>query len=430
MLSFSREISVFKSHSRQMRMLLFTNFVYSLVLPVIELFIGAYIIRSSADFSLVMVFQLAQGAGIPITFLINAWLLRYFSIARLYSAGMILSGISMGVMMLLENLTIVGVSVTGFSMGLSYGFFWANRVFLALTNTNNKNRNYYYGLETFFFTFSYIVMPLIAGYFIAATQKFKWFDKNVDTAYHILTVLVILLTITASVIAHKGKFKNPENAPFLYFKFHRLWNKMLAMASLKGVAQGFVISAPVMLIMKLVGNEGSLGVIQATGACFSAIMLYVLGRSTGPEHRLKIFAFGLLLFLFGAFVNMTFYSMAGALIFVGCQVFARPLLDLAYFPIQLGVTECVSGKEKRNPFTYIFSHEVGLFSGRLIGCGLFIFIARNLSEDVALRYALMAIAFIQVFSVLIARTILMDKEWCEPEKPDLAINTLKEPVEL
>lgn len=430
MLSLSREISVFNSHPKPMRMLLLTNMVYSLVLPVIELFIGAYIIRSSADFSLVMVFQLAQGAGIPITFLLNAWLLRCFPIARLYSAGMILSGIAMGVMMLLGDLTLVGICGTGFIMGLSYGFFWANRVFLALTNTTNKNRNYYYGLETFLFTFSYILMPLVAGYFIAATQEFKWFGGEIDTAYHILTVVVILLTITASVLAHRSNFKNPERAPFLYFRFHRLWNKMLALASLKGVAQGFVISAPVMLIMKLVGDEGSVGIIQSAGAGFSALLLYILGRTAGPEHRLKIFAFGLALFLFGAFANMSLYSMTGALVFVACQVFARPLLDLAYFPIQLGVTECVSGKEKRNPFAYIFTHEVGLFTGRLLGCGAFILIARSFGEDAALRYALMGVAFIQAFSVLIAQSILRDKEWCEPERMKLDVNVLKEPVEL
>ncbi len=377
-----------------------------------------------------MFFQLAQGAGIPITFLLNAWLLKHFSIARLYSLGMILSGISMGIIMLLKDLTVAGISTTGFIMGLSYGFFWANRVFLTLTNTKNENRNYYYGLESFLFTSSYILMPFLAGYFIAATQEFNWFGGDVDTAYHLLTLLVILLTITSSIIAHKGNFKNPENAPFLHFKFHRLWNKMLLMASLKGVAQGFVVSAPVMLIMKLVGEEGSVGVIQSVGACFSALLLYALGRVTGPRHRLMILTSAFVLFLFGAFVNMILYSMVGVLIFVVCQVFARPLLDLAYFPIQLSVTEYLVKKEKRNPFTYIFTHEVGLFIGRFIGCGTFILTARNFSEDVALRYALLAVAFVQVLSVPIARSILNDEEWLEPKKSKLGVNTLKEPVEL
>jgi YQGE family putative transporter len=254
---------------------------------------------------------------------------------------------------------------------------------------------------------------------------------QVTNAYYVLTVVVILLTIFASVLAHKGGFKNPEPARFIYFTFHRLWRKMALLAALKGVAWGFVIAAPVMLIMRLVGQEGSIGSIQSSGSCLSAVMLYYLGRKSAPEHRLKIFAGGLGLFLIGSIINMALFNALGVIIFVGCLVFARPLLDLAYFPIQLGVIDCVASKEKRNQFAYIFNHEVGIYIGRVFGCMLFILIARNISETAALRYALVAVAAIQFLSVFIARSIQNDNEWCEAtEKLPLDPQTLKEPAEL
>jgi YQGE family putative transporter len=431
MAALRNEYRFFCTQTRQMRMLLLTNMAYAFAIPVIELFIGAYIIRKSNDVSLVMVYQLAQGTGIPVTFILNGYLLKYIHISKLYALGMIISGIDMAVMMLLPDLNMGGIAFIGFIMGLSYGFFWANRVFLALKTTRDENRNYYYGLETFFFTLASIIMPLLAGYFITATQKYGWMGGDISSAYRVLTGVVILLTITASLIANRGNFTNPENARFLYFKFHRLWNKMLSLAALKGVAQGFVIAAPVMLIMKLVGKEGSVGSIQSTGAFLSAIMLYFLGRFTGPKHRIKIFIAGLGLFLIGAIINMSLYNALGAIIFVGCLVFARPLLDLAYFPIQLGVIECVSAKERRNQFTYIFSHEVGLYVGRLFGCMLFILVARFVSEDAALKYALLAVAAVQFLSVFVARSVLADGEWCEASgREPMAANTLKEPAEL
>ena len=49
------EISFFKSHPLPMKVLLLTNLIYALVLPIIELFIGAYIMRNSNDISLVAV---------------------------------------------------------------------------------------------------------------------------------------------------------------------------------------------------------------------------------------------------------------------------------------------------------------------------------------------------------------------------------------
>jgi YQGE family putative transporter len=427
----TKEYRFFKEQPRPMRMLLLTNMVYAFVIPVIELFIGAYIIRTSNDVSLVIVYQLAQGTGTPITFILNGYLLKRFPISTLYAVGMIISGLDMAVMMLLPQVQLAGVALVGLIMGISYGFFWANRVSLALTNTNNSNRNYYYGLETFVFALASIIMPIVAGYFIASTQKLGWLGGEVRHAYHLLAALVIVLTVVASIIIHRGGYRNPPAARFIYFKFHRLWRKMLLLAGLKGVAQGFIIAAPVMLIMRLVGQEGSVGSIQSSGAVLSAIMLYWLGRKSAPEHRLKIFTGGLLLFLIGAFINMMRYDSLGAIVFVGCLVFARPLLDLAYFPIQLGVVECVAAKERRPQFAYIFNHEIGLYLGRLGGCLLFIFVSRQVSEEAALRYALLSVAAVQALSVFVAKSIMRDGEWCEASKRQkLDPQALKEPAEL
>jgi len=393
-----------------MRVLLLTNLIYALVLPVIELFIGAYIMRNSSDISLVVVFQLAVYTGIPLTFMINGFLLNKIHISKLYSFGMLLSGVSMTAMMSLNNLDTFGVFMAGLIMGLSFGFFWANRDYLALATTRDDNRNYYYGVETFFYTLTFILVPFIVGVFIATTETSGWFSGNVNVAYYIVTGIVFALTAIASVLVHTGGFRNPVKARFLYFSFDRLWYKMLGLASLKGIAQGYIVTAPVMLIMKLVGNEGALGIIQSTGAVLSAILLYILGRVAKPQHRLRIYGIGLSLFLLGALFNAGLYTSLGVILFVLFLIFARPLLDIAYFPIQLKVIDTLVQKTKRNAFSYIFNHEIGLYAGRLFGCGLFILLARYVSDDIALRYALLVIALMQWFSVLVAKSIIKDTD--------------------
>jgi YQGE family putative transporter len=422
---FTQEIAFFKSHPLGMRMLLLTNLIYGLVMPIIELFIGAYIMRNSSDISLVVVFQLAVYTGIPTTFMINGFLLNRVPISRLYSLGMLLSGVSMAAMMMLDNLDTMGVFLAGLIMGLSYGFFWANRDFLALNTTNDRSRNYYYGVETFFYTITGIVVPLLAGAFIAATVRNGWFAANVNVAYYILTGCVFVLTIIASILVHRGEFRNPKKAPFLFWRFDRLWNKMLVMAALKGVAQGYIVTAPVMLIMRLVGQEGELGLIQSVGAVLSAILLYVLGRTAAPKHRLAIYTAGLLLFVLGALINASLFSSTGVILFVICLIFARPLLDIAYFPIQLKVIDYVAAKEKRNEFAYIFNHELGLYVGRLFGCGLFIVLARYVSEDVALRYALLVIALVHFLGIFIARSIVQDKALVEEMEEEAEIGVVQ-----
>lgn len=413
---YNNEITFFMSHSKPMRTLLITNLIYALVLPIIELFIGAYIMRNSNDLSLVVIFQLAVYLGIPTTFAINGWLLNHIRIPKLYSLGMLLSGISMTALMALSTLTTAGIFVTGLIMGLSYGFFWANRDFLALNTTNDSNRNYYYGVETFFYTMAGIIMPAMIGAFLASTEKYGWFNHNLNFAYYCLAGLVIILTIVASFIVHTGGFQNPKKAPFIFFKFDPLWGKMLKLAMLKGVGQGYIVTAPTMLIMTLVGKEGALGSIQSIAAFISAILMYLIGRISKPEHRLQIFGLGLVIFVIGALFNAVLYSAIGAILFVLFLIFARPLLDIAYFPIQLQVIDVLAKKEKRNEFAYIFNHEIGLLVGRLFGCGTFILLAWYVSDYIALRYALLLIAIVQFLSYFMAKKILNDPALIPSEK--------------
>ncbi len=181
---------------------------------------------------------------------------------------------------------------------------------------------------------------------------------------------------------------------------------MLVLAGLKGLAQGYLVTAPAILIMRLVGNEGSLGTVQSVSGIITAFMLYLLGRFTGPRHRVSILAVGLVIFLVGTLANAILFSATGVIVFVLCKVLFQPLHDIAYFPIQMRVIDCVSKIENRNEFAYIFNHEFGLFIGRFIGLGLFIVFATYLSEAFALKYSLVTIAVLQLAAIPLARHIV------------------------
>lgn len=404
MKKFLHEYRHFLSYPRDMRVLLITNLVYGLVMPVIEMFIGAYVMRKSDDVKMVVIYQLAVYTGIPFTFLVNGWLLQLVSVKRLYSVGMLLSGVSMVVMMSLTELSLVGLGVAGLLMGMSFGLYWSNRDYLALSSTSDGNRNYYYGLETFFATNVGIVVPFAVGAFIG------WYGGEVagqvSRAYQVVTAVVFVITIAASVIVHQGQFKNPPRSQFLYFRYHWIWNRMQLLAILKGLAQGYIVTAPAMLIMTHVGKEGSLGTILSVGSVLSAILLYILGRTTKPKHRIYLFAVGLSLFALGALANGILFNKLGVLLFMVLLVLGRPLADIAYFTIQLLVIDTVSALEKRNQYAYIFVQEFGFYIGRFAGCGLFILLATQVSNMFALRFALLIVAVLQLLSVFVAKTIL------------------------
>ena len=400
------EYRFFMTMPRDMRLVLMTNMIYAFVLPVVDIFVGAYIMRSSDNPSMVAVYQLCVYTGIPFTFLVNGFLLHKVNISRLYSFGMLLSGLSMIFMMSLNVITMGGVAIAGFIMGASFGFFWANRDFLALDTTNDQNRNYYYGVETFFYTITFIIVPVAVGWFLVRSTAMGWFAGKITGAYQVITGVVFALTILASYVIHLEKFRNPRQKKFIYWKYDKLWNKMLGLAALKGMVQGYLVTAPAILIMRLVGDEGSLGTIQSISGLIAAIMLYVLGRVAKPKHRIYIFAFGITIFLIGSLANGILYSALGVMIFVLCRVLFMPLHDIAYFPIQMRIIDVLSVKENRSEFAYIFNHEFGLYLGRFFGLVLFIFLAFYVSQEVALRYSLIIVALLQMASIPLARNII------------------------
>jgi YQGE family putative transporter len=403
-----KEFEVFLSCPHSMQVLMVSNMMYALVLPVIEIFVAAYVMRNSHAVAKVVTYQLSIYAATPLAFYLNGKMLGRVGARHLYAAGMLLSGVAMMLMMNLSIITPIGVATSGFTMGLATGLFWANRGFLALTATNDANRNYYYGLENFVAVLAAVGVPALIGWFISGTTLYGWLGGIPNRAYHIVAMVVFGLTILAAAILERGTFRKSTHTRFVFFRFHPLWWRMLTLALLKGLAQGYIVTAPAMLIMQLVGKEGTLGATQSIGGVFSAFLMYAVGRIASPRHRIVVFTAGLILFFLGAVTNTVLFNAVGVLVFIACLIVAKPLLDLAYYPMQLQVIDAVSQLENRAEYAYIFNHEFGLFTGRLLGCGLFLALAYGWSGNAALKYALPVIALVQLLSIRVAGQISRD----------------------
>ena len=402
-----------KDFSRSAKILILTNLVYAFVMPVIDIFVASYIMRNSNDPSKVMLYQLAIYTGIPITFYINGYLLNRLNIKRLFSLGMLLSGVSMVFMMSLKEISYSGLVSAGLIMGMSFGLYWSNRDYLVLATTSDKTRNFYYGLDTFFYTTTAVLVPIIIGWYLMSGDDSS--NEGVNSGYKVVTAVVFVFTIIASVIFHFGTYEKPKSEKFLYFKFHKLWKKMLQMALIKGLAQGFIVTAPAILMMKFFASEGALGTAQSIGAIIAAVIMLILGKLSKPKHRLIIFSFGLICFFLASLFNAVLFSSVGVIIFIFLLLIARPILDIAYFPIQLKVIDLLSELENRNEFAYILNHEFGLYVGRLIGAGTFLGIAFFGDADIALRYALLIIGTLQLLAIVIAKQLLTQQNKLENE---------------
>ncbi len=403
-----KELKVFFSYPRNMRVLLTANFVYASVLPVIWAFVGVYIMRNSGNnVHLVMCFPMANYTGILVTFFFNGYLLRVVPVKYLYSLGMLISGFSLLVMISLKELNIYGIGMAGGLLGVAMGLFWANRDYLALASTLDENRNYYYGLENFFATLCSIVAPITVGWFIAGSQLYGWFGGDRNRAYFFVALGAITLAFFASMIVCRGRFTNPEATKFLYWKYDSLWYKVLFMEGLRGIGQGFMITVPAMLTVKLLGGqEGALGMINTGGAILLAVIFYSIARFTRPEHRIWILLIGLASFAIGCICNGILFNTTGVLIFILGQIIATALIECSFSPVIMLVIDLLSKKEERNKFAYLLNNELGLYVGRLSGGLLFILAATYISDVFALRYILLLVAAIQFCSYFFCKQVL------------------------
>ncbi|HHT34968.1 MAG: MFS transporter [Proteiniphilum sp.] len=404
------EYRFFRSQPLNIRTLLATNMLYALLLPIIEIFVGAYIMRNTGSPAYVAIYQLCMYLGVVVTSVLNGVMLRKFGSALLYGFGIIISAIVLMVMMFVSSIGILELGFTGFILGASTGFFWTNRYLLTLNATNDENRNYFFGLESFFFSLWSITVPLIVGAFLATIEGKYLFGSvlEVNNGYQIITLFSLLIAISACLVLSKGKFSNPVQRKFFYLRFHPLWRKLLTLAALKGMVQGFLVTAPAILVMRLVGDEGSLGLIQGVGGAITAILVYTLGRIAKPKHRMAIFGFGLIVFFLGTLFNALLFSAVGVILFVLCKVLFQPLHDLAYFPTMMKTIDAVKAIEQRNEYAYILSHEIGLFFGRAFGMALFISFVYLISEDFALKYALVIVGAVQLLSLPLAKNIIRE----------------------
>jgi YQGE family putative transporter len=404
-----------KDFTKSAKILILTNVIYAFVLPVIDIFVASYIMRNSNDPSKVIFYQMAIYTGIPITFFINGYLLNRINIKRLFSLGMLLSGVSMMFMMSLKEINYFGLIVAGLIMGMSFGLYWANRDYLVLATTKDRTRNFYYGLETFFYTIIASIVPVMIGWFLISGNEGDVSNDGVNAAYRVITMIVFGITILASIVFHFGKYEKPKSEKFLYFTFHKLWKKMLQLAVLKGLAQGFIVTAPAMLMMKFFHSEGALGSAISIGAVIASVIMLILGKFSKPKHRLIIFSTGLICFFLASFFNGLFFNTTGVILFMFLLLISRPILDIAYFPIQLKVIDLLSEIENRNEFSYILNHEFGLFLGRFLGAGTFLVIAFYINTDIALRYALLIIGVLQLISIPVTKRLLKQQEILENE---------------
>ncbi|MGH7204274.1 MAG: hypothetical protein ACREHC_07560, partial [Candidatus Levyibacteriota bacterium] len=271
------DISQLERLAEPARKLLFSITIYNVIFPIFTIFINAFLWRASHSLTLLAIYNLVLYIALPIGFYVNGLLLQTFAAKKLLSIGLIVFGISVSMLIFQTSISYLAAAIFGLLNGFYAGIYWGNRNFLTIETTTSENRIYFSGLESMSLLITGILIPILVGHFITFGTTFHLYSTIV--AYKILAVLILyVIVIIALVVLHITKtYEKPRTV--LVHHPSKLWTKIRWTQFLYGAVGILQSFFPIVLVLYLLGQEDTLGVLQSVSAAVTALIVYFVAKS-------------------------------------------------------------------------------------------------------------------------------------------------------
>ncbi len=387
--------------------------IFNLVSPIIGTFVTAFIWRSNADITLVALYVLVSWSTTPIGFYLNGRLMRKFPVGKLFLFGTIMQGFVVSVLLFLQPIGPVAITAFALLSGLFSGFYWSNRDFLTLTSINSDKRVYFGSLENATGTVASITIPPIVGFFIVFGDQAGLYTIRV--AYVILGIITLLTLFLAGKRTENINLETPGPAKVTLQKATKNWGTVRKLMFFVGTFNGLEMFLPSILVLTLVGNEGTLGTIQSITALFSAAVIYLLGRKT--SHNLfRILLIGTVLTTIGSLILGLAFTAVGVVTFLAFNSLGFSLRWLAILPAFYDSIHLDPNHGNNHQYAYIFDNEVVLNTGRFVGVGSFLLAFWLFGESVT-RFIIPVFAITQLGTLYLGRSVIKKTKSLQ-EAPD------------
>lgn len=379
------EIFHFKNLPKKAQTLLISFFFYSTAYPMISIFINAFIWRNNNNISYLIYFRIGQFLIVPLAFLLSGILLKFIKINLLYFFGAIFIAISSALVVFLKNDSILSFLIMGVLLGVGTGLYWANRNYLTLKETNEENRNYFFGLLFSFSTIIGLIVTLIVGWLIVFGMS-----------YQLLITIAFILIFFSGLIVFKSNYETPKIGRLFIRNSSYIWMRKRIIHLGIGLVEGLTYVIPGLLILTVLGNEGVLGTLTAASSIISTVLIYAYGRkSHAKDHKtyfivstiLGIIVSLLIAIVFNKFTVIIYSLLNGLIINFLWLTFASPVLK--NIDLEVGQIE-----EKR--FSYVLDTEFFLNGGRIFGLIICLLMAIYFGTENSLRFSPVILSCLQV----------------------------------
>jgi len=389
------EISHYQSLTVDVRHLLISYYLYLIAYPMFMLFTNAYLWRQGEDLNSLIIYNLFYCLGLPLGFYGNGLLLKHFHTLKLYALGGLLEGLAAVLIVFFPSGVLISLLSYGLLAGLGAGLYWGNKNYLSLRLTKGSNRLYYNTLESSGDMIINMIIPVLVGTIIVFGSRFNWYLPQ--TAYKFLMILALIIVGFAGYIVQSSAIDDLNNEPLFVAHTTNSWKWVRIYNILSNIIVGAEYIVPGVLVLVLVGKEGTLGLLNSATALLSAISLYVLGRLGNISTTWKAVGISNIIYLFGAILLAINFSPTSVLIYMTVSTIGWAF---RWSPSYTVIMEIMDREDvKKGQYAYICDNEVTFNIGRIIGI-LLIFILMSIDQDTALRFTPLIIGILSLFATL------------------------------
>jgi YQGE family putative transporter len=401
--TFFKEIKFFNGLNKNAIKLLISNLSFEIASPMIYIFSNSFFWYKTLDIQLILLFNLFFYLLIPLSFFLNAYLLKRVNIKYIAFSGLVLQGFSLLFFIFNVNPNYLNTILFGTLLGLFSGLYWANRNFMEFQTTKDENRDYYYGTLLSGATLISILFNAIYGNFLGHPEI--W-DVSKDTLYLIAAIFVIIvLTISGSFLI-KGKFRNPIVKAVILKNPNEKWKRFRKIYFLTGLREANSFLIPTLLILYVLQTEDLLGEANSLASIASAVVIYLVGRYIRKQDRKIVIALGTLLLAINSFLLIIFYSDHFAFIYNTIESIGNIFIYLSLVPMFLNQLD-IQKESSDSEYKFLFDADLFLNIGRIAGTVLIFFIFNLFGNEAGIK--LTPLLFV-VFNLFFLRNVYLVKE--------------------
>lgn len=356
--------------------LLISNLLFDMAAPLINIFSNSFFWYKTGDLKLIILFYLFYYLAIPVSYYLNAFLLKKIKIKIVGFFGLILQGFALLLYVTNMEPTVLNIFIYGSILGIFGGLYWANRSFMEFQTTKDENRDFYYGLYLSAATIISIIFYPLYGNFLGHSDVWG-FDKN--TLYVITSFFGFFVILFSGYFLLSGKFRNPIVRNIFLSSPSNSWKKMRQIYLLTGIREANSFLLPTLIILYMLKTEDFLGEANALASFVVAIVIFFIGSKITKHQRKKVITIGILILILNSFLILFTVSEYYAFLFNTIESTGNILIYLSLIPVffkQLGIQTENSDSE----YKFLFDSELFLNIGRILGT-VFILIIFTLFGD-------------------------------------------------